>query len=111
MERTGVDPAVIDDVIWGCVTQTGEQAANIGRNVALAAGFPEDVPGVTVDRQCGSSQQAAHFAAAAVVSDQCDLVVAGGVESMSRVPMLVTIAQGPGKPYGPRMLARYDTSW
>ena len=106
--RTGIDPALIDDVIWGCVTQTGEQAANVGRNAALAAGFPEDVPGVTVDRQCGSSQQAAHFAAAAVASGQCDVVVAGGVESMSRVPMLVTMSQGPGEPYGPSMRLRYD---
>src|SRR5512146_3408723 len=106
--RTGIDPGLIEDVIWGCVSQTGEQAANVGRNAALAAGFPEDVPGVTVDRQCGSSQQAAHFAAAAVVSGQCDVVVAGGVESMSRVPMRITASLGPGAPCGPWMEARYD---
>ncbi|HMA46431.1 MAG TPA: thiolase family protein [Frankiaceae bacterium] len=108
VERTGVDPAVVDDVVWGCVTQTGEQTANVGRNAVLAAGFPEDVTGVTIDRQCGSSQQAAHFAAAAVVSGQCDVVVAGGVESMSRVPMLITASLGPGEPCGPWMAARYD---
>ncbi len=108
--RTGLDPALVDDVMWGCVSQTGEQAVNVGRNAALAAGWPEDVVGVTIDRQCGSSQQAAHFAAAAVVSGQHDVVVAGGVESMSRVPMLCTVTQGPGEPFGPRMLERYDNS-
>jgi acetyl-CoA acyltransferase len=106
--RTGVDPGLIEDVIWGCVSQTGEQAANVGRNAALAAGFPETVVGTTLDRQCGSSQQAAHFAAAGVIAGQYDLVVAGGVESMTRVPMLVTMTQGPGEPFGPKMLARYD---
>src|SRR5919206_1567429 len=106
-ERTGIDPGLVDDVIWGCVSQTGEQAVNVGRNAVLGAGWPESVPGVTIDRQCGSSQQAAHFAAAAVLSGQCDVVVAGGVESMTRVPMLVTVTQGPGVPFGPRMTARY----
>ncbi|MFN2626952.1 MAG: acetyl-CoA C-acyltransferase [Mycobacteriales bacterium] len=110
VERTGVDPRVIDDVIWGTVGQTGEQGVNVGRNAALAAGWPEDVTGVTLDRQCGSSQQAAHFAAAAVIAGQCDVVVAGGVESMTRVPMGVTITQGPGVPFGPRMMARYDNA-
>ena len=108
-DRTGLDPALVDDVVWGCVSQTGEQAVNVGRNAALAAGWPEDVVGVTIDRQCGSSQQAAHFAAAAVISGQQDVVVAGGVESMSRVPMLCTVTQGPGVPFGPRMLERYDS--
>jgi acetyl-CoA acyltransferase len=106
--RTGVDPALVDDVVWGCVSQTGEQAVNVGRNAALAAGWPEDVVGVTLDRQCGSSQQAVHFAAAGVISGQYDIAVAGGVESMSRVPMLCTVTQGPGEPFGPRMLARYQ---
>ena len=106
--RTGLDPALVDDVVWGCVSQTGEQAVNVGRNAVLAAGWPEDVVGVTIDRQCGSSQQAAHFAAAGVIAGQYDVVVAGGVESMSRVPMLCTITQGPGLPFGPRMLERYD---
>ncbi|HEX8001502.1 MAG TPA: thiolase family protein [Mycobacteriales bacterium] len=107
-ERTGIDPAVVDDVIWGCVSQTGEQAANVGRNAALAAGWPEDVVGVTIDRQCGSSQQSVHFAAAGVIAGHYDVAVAGGVESMTRVPMLVTITQGPGIPFGPKMMARYD---
>ena len=106
--RTGLDPALVEDVIWGCVSQTGEQAVNVGRNAALAAGWPEDVVGVTLDRQCGSSQQAVHFAAAGVIAGQYDIAVAGGVESMSRVPMLCTVTQGPGEPFGPRMLARYD---
>ena len=106
--RTGLDPALVDDVIWGCVSQTGEQAVNVGRNALLAAGWPEDVVGVTLDRQCGSSQQAVHFAAAGVIAGQYDVAVAGGVESMTRVPMLCTVTQGPGVPFGPRMLARYD---
>jgi acetyl-CoA acyltransferase len=107
VERTGIDPAVVDDVIWGVVSQTGEQGANVGRNAVLAAGWPESVPGTTLDRQCGSSQQAAHFAAAGVISGQYDVAVAGGVEVMSRVPMLVTMTQGPGLPFGPKMTARY----
>jgi acetyl-CoA acyltransferase len=106
--RTGIDPALIDDVVWGCVSQTGEQGVNVGRNAVLAAGWPEDVTGVTIDRQCGSSQQAVHFAAAGVISGQYDVVVAGGVESMSRVPMLCTVTQGPGIPFGPLMMERYD---
>jgi acetyl-CoA acyltransferase len=105
--RTGLEPALVEDVIWGCVSQTGEQAVNVGRNAALAAGWPEDVVGVTLDRQCGSSQQAVHFAAAGVISGQYDVAVAGGVESMSRVPMLSTMTQGPGVPFGPRMISRY----
>ncbi len=86
-ERSGLDPAVVEDVFWGCVSQVGEQTFNIGRNAPLAAGWPESVPGTTIDRQCGSSQQAVAFAAATVISGQADVVVAGGVESMSRVPM------------------------
>ena len=86
-ERSGVDPEVVDDVIWGCVSQVGEQTFDIARNAVLSAGWPLSVPGVTVDRQCGSSQQSVHFAAAGLVSGQYDVVVAGGVESMSRVPM------------------------
>ena len=107
VERTGIDPAVVDDVVWGCVSQVGEQAINVGRNAVLAAGWPESVPGTTVDRQCGSSQQAVHFAAAAVVSGQCDVVVAGGVESMSRVPMGSSVASGVGLPFGPLVSERY----
>ncbi|GAA4453831.1 thiolase family protein [Phytohabitans houttuyneae] len=86
-ERTGLDPVHVDDVIWGCVSQIGEQSWNIGRNAVLGAGWPESVPGTSLDRQCGSSQQAVHFAAATVLSGQAELVVAGGVESMTRVPM------------------------
>jgi acetyl-CoA acyltransferase len=106
-ERSGIDPAQVDDVIWGCVSQVGEQGFNIGRNAVLAAGWPESVPGTTVDRQCGSSQQALHFAAAGVVSGQYDVAVAGGVEVMSRVPMGSTATTG-GMPFGPKVLERYD---
>jgi acetyl-CoA acyltransferase len=104
-ERTGLDPADVDDVIWGCVSQAGDQAWNVGRSAVLAAGWPESVPGTTVDRQCGSSQQAVHFAAAAVISGQADLAVAGGVESMTRVPMGSSV--GEGRPFGDRIRARY----
>ncbi|MBI1377925.1 MAG: acetyl-CoA C-acyltransferase [Frankiales bacterium] len=106
VERAGVDPALVDDVIWGAVSQVGEQGANIARNSVLAAGFPESVPGTTLDRQCGSSQQAVHFAAAGLVAGQYDVVVAGGVESMSRVPMFSNMVGGDG-PFPSRMLARY----
>ncbi|MET0864308.1 MAG: acetyl-CoA C-acyltransferase [Nakamurella sp.] len=97
-DRTGIDPALVDDVIWGCVGQVGEQTFDIARNAVLAAGWPESVPGVTVDRQCGSSQQSVHFAAAGVIAGHYDLVVAGGVESMSRVPMGATL-QLAGNPF------------
>jgi acetyl-CoA acyltransferase len=106
VERTGIDPASVDDVIWGCLSQVGEQAWNIGRSAVLAAGWPESVPATTVDRQCGSSQQAVHLAAATVISGQADLVVAGGVESMSRVPMAAPVA-GPGRPFGSDIRKRY----
>jgi len=102
-----VDPAAVDDVIWGCVSQTGEQGLNVGRWVALAAGLPESVPGTTVDRQCGSSQQALHFAAQGVMAGVYDIAIAGGVESMTRVPMGTTMQQGPGLPFGSRVLGRY----
>ncbi|GGM78037.1 acetyl-CoA acyltransferase [Longimycelium tulufanense] len=110
VERTGVDPALVDDVHWGCVTQVGEQAFCVGRQVVLAAGWPESVPAVTVDRQCGSSQQALHQAAAAVVSGQADVVVAGGAEAMTRVPMGANFVNGPGEPFGPAATARYAES-
>jgi acetyl-CoA acyltransferase len=103
--RSRIDPAVVDDVVWGCVGQVGEQTFDIGRNAVLAAGWPETVTGVTVDRQCGSSQQSVHFAAAGLIAGQYDVVVAGGVESMSRVPMGSSV-QG-GNPMGPEFLARY----
>jgi acetyl-CoA acyltransferase len=104
-ERSGIDPAVVDDVVWGCVSQAGEQTLDIARTAVLAAGWPESVAGVTVDRQCGSSQQAVHFAAAGLIAGQYDVVVAGGVESMSRVPMGSSV-QGQD-PFGPSYLARY----
>jgi acetyl-CoA acyltransferase len=107
IERTGVDPERVDDVIMGSVGQVGEQAYNIARNALLAAGFPESVPGVTIDRQCGSSQQAVHFAAQAVMSGVHDIVIAAGVESMTRVPMGSSAQNGPGLPFGPRMMERY----
>jgi acetyl-CoA acyltransferase len=108
VQRTGVDPGTIDDVIVGCVSQVGEQSINVGRNAVLAAGFPETVPGTTVDRQCGSSQQAIHFAAQGVLSGAYDIAIAGGVESMTRVPLGSSYMQGPGAPFGPLMLQRYD---
>jgi acetyl-CoA acyltransferase len=110
VDRNHLKPELIDDVIAGCVMQAGEQAANIGRNAVLAAGFPESVPGTTVDRQCGSSQQAIHFAAQGVIAGSYDAVIACGVESMTRVPMGSSAANGPGKPFGPAMLRRYDNA-
>jgi acetyl-CoA acetyltransferase family protein len=108
VERAAIDPQTIDDVIFGCVSQVGEQSANIARNAVLAAHLPETVPGTTVDRQCGSSQQAAAFAAQAVISGAADVVIAGGVESMSRVPMGSSMGQGPGAPFGPTLASRYS---
>ncbi len=107
VKRNDLDPELIEDVIMGNVSQTGEQAYNVGRNAALAAGFPESVPGVTIDRQCGSSQQSVHFAAQAVMAGVQDVVVAAGVENMTRVPMGITAQQGPGLPFGAKMLERY----
>ena len=107
-ERAGIDPADVEDVMWGCVSQVGEQSWNIGRSAVLAAGWPESVPATTMDRQCGSSQQALHFAAATVLSGQADLIVAGGVESMSRVPMGSNVAGA--DPYGSAIAERYGTS-
>ncbi|MGW3651117.1 thiolase family protein [Streptomyces sp. NPDC000878] len=106
VERTGIDPGVVDDVVWGCVSQVGDQSSNIGRYSVLAAGWPESIPGTTVNRACGSSQQALDFAAQAVMSGQQDVVVAGGVEVMSRVPL--GSARASGMPYGPQVLTRYD---
>jgi acetyl-CoA acetyltransferase family protein len=106
--RAGIDSELIDDVIAGCVSQVGEQAANVGRNAALAAGFPESVPGTTIDRQCGSSQQAIHFAAQGVISGAYDAVIACGVEVMTRVPLGSSYEQGPGRPFGSRMRKRYN---
>jgi acetyl-CoA acyltransferase len=106
VRRAGLDPEHVDDVIWGCVSQVGEQTFDIARTAVLAAGWPDSVPGVTVDRQCGSSQQSVHFAAAGLIAGQYDVVVAGGVESMSRVPMGVAV--GDADPFGARFAARYD---
>ena len=106
--RAPLDPALIDDVICGCVNQVGEQSRNLGRFAWLAAGFPEHVPATTIDRQCGSSQQAVHFAAQGIISGAYDLVVACGVESMSRVPLGSAAENGPGEPFGPMVRARYD---
>ncbi|MEU9609626.1 acetyl-CoA C-acyltransferase [Streptomyces sp. NPDC048057] len=106
--RVGLDPADLDDVVWGCVSQIGEQASNVGRYAVLAAGWPEEIPGVTVDRACGSSQQAVHFAAGLVVAGQYDIVIAGGVESMSRVPIgAARKAVEYGRPFGPAVRERY----
>jgi len=104
-ERTGIDPVVIDDVMWGCVNQVGDQAAQIGRYSVLAAGWPVSVPASTINRACGSSQQAIDFGAAMVRSGQCDVVVAGGVESMSRVPL--GAGRELGRPFGPKVRSRY----
>ena len=106
LERVDVGPELVDDVIWGCVSQVGDQSSNIGRYAVLAAGWPESIPGTTVNRACGSSQQALDFAIHAVMSGQQDVVVAGGVEVMSRVPL--GAARASGMPYGPKVLARYD---
>jgi acetyl-CoA acyltransferase len=107
VERNDLDPALVDDVIMGCVMQVGDQAINVGRNAALAAGFPETVVGTTVDRQCGSSQQAAHFAAQGVIAGAYDVVIAAGVENMTRVPMGASVIAG-SMPFGPKMMSRYQ---
>ena len=106
VNRAGIESHLVEDVYWGCVGQVGEQSTNIGRNAALAAGFPQSVTGTTIDRQCGSSQQAVAFAAASVISGNSDIVIAGGVESMSRVPMFSNMAGGDG-PFSPEMLKHY----
>ncbi len=106
-ERNNLDPALVDDVVMGCVMQAGEQALNIGRNAVLAAGWPESVPATTVDRQCGSSQQSVHFAAQGVMAGAYDVVVAAGVEVMTRTPMGSTIVEGLGKPFPKTMKDRY----
>ena len=108
VQRSTIDSGVVEDVIVGCVSQVGEQSLNVGRNAVLAAGFPETVPGTTVDRQCGSSQQAIHFATQGVLSGAYDVAIAGGVEVMTRVPMGSSYMQGPGEPFGSQMLKRYD---
>jgi len=108
VERTKIDPGLVEDVITGCVMQAGAQSVNIARNAVLAAGWPEEVPATTIDRQCGSSQQAAHFAAQAVIAGAHDIVVASGVEVMSQVPMGASVGDGKfGYPFGPKVGLRY----
>ncbi len=106
--RNNLDPALVDDVIMGCVSQVGEQAFNVGRSAVLAAGWPESVPATTIDRQCGSSQQALHFAAQGVMSGAYDIVIAAGVEVMSRVTMGSSVGKDSGWPFGPSVTARYE---
>ncbi|MDP6862126.1 MAG: thiolase family protein [Acidimicrobiales bacterium] len=107
-QRTGIDPSIVDDVIMGCVMQVGEQSLNIGRNAVLAAGWPESVPATTVDRQCGSSQQALHFAAQGVIAGAYDVAVAAGVEVMTRTPMGASVVKGMGFPFSETMQNRYE---
>jgi acetyl-CoA acyltransferase len=108
VERNGLDPELVDDVIMGCVMQVGAQGINIGRNAVLAAGFPESVPATTIDRQCGSSQQSAHFAAQGVIAGAYDIVIAAGVEVMSLVPMGASaMVPNVGAPFGPKVMERY----
>jgi acetyl-CoA acyltransferase len=107
LERNDLDPALVDDVIVGCVMQVGEQALNIGRNAVLAAGFPESVPATTIDRQCGSSQQSLHFAAQGVMAGAYDIVIAAGIEHMTHTPMGSSVVRDLGFPFGPTMMGRY----
>ena len=106
-ERNQLDPALVDDVIMGCVMQVGEQAVNVGRSGVLAAGWPESVPATTIDRQCGSSQQAVHFAAQGVMAGAYDIAIAAGIEGMTRTPMGSSVVRDLGYPFGPRMMQRY----
>ena len=108
LKRNNLEPSLVEDVVMGCTMTVGEQAMNIARNAALAAGFPESVPGTTVDRQCGSAQQAIHFAAQAVMAGAMDVAIGAGVESMSRVPIGSTTEPGPGEAYGPLYLERFE---
>jgi len=107
VQRAGIERGQVEDIVMGCVLQVGDQALNVGRNSALLAGFPPEVPAVTIDRQCGSGQQAIHFAANMVETGMCDIVIAAGVESMTRVPMGSTRANGPGYPFTPELQERY----
>lgn len=106
-ERNKLDPGQVDDVVMGCVMQVSEQSLNVGRNAVLAAGWPESVPATTVDRQCGSSQQAIHFAAQGVIAGAYDIAIAGGIESMTHTPMGSSVVRDYGFPFGPRVMARY----
>jgi acetyl-CoA acyltransferase len=108
LKRAGIEPGAVDDVVWGCVGQVGEQSVNVGRNAWLTAGFPVETPATTVDRQCGSSQQAIHFAASLIDTGAADITIAGGVESMSRVPMGANMTEGTGLPFPPELLEAYQ---
>src|SRR3990172_4803822 len=108
VRRAGIESKLVEDVVLGCVDQVGEQGANVARNVLLTADFPYETPATTVDRQCGSSQQAIHFAANLIQAGTCDITIGGGVESMSRVPLGATIMQGPGAPFQPELLSKYE---
>ena len=108
VSRAGIKPEQVDDMVFGNVTQVGEQSLNIGRNAWLTAGFPVTTPATTVDRQCGSSQQAIHFASNLIQAGVCDITIAGGVESMSRVPMGANVVQGPGHAFPPELLELYE---
>jgi len=108
VRRAGIESSLVEDVVFGCVDQVGEQGANVARNVLLTADFPYETPATTVDRQCGSSQQAIHFAANLIQAGTCDITIGGGVESMSRVPLGATIMQGPGAPFQPELLSKYE---
>jgi acetyl-CoA acyltransferase len=107
VKRAGIESGMVEDVVFGCVDQVGEQGANVARNVLLTADFPYTVPATSVDRQCGSGQQAVHFAANLISSGVCDITIGGGVESMSRVPLGVNIMQGPGAPFTPELMEKY----
>ncbi len=108
VNRAGIKAEQVEDVVFGCVDQVGEQGANVARNVLLTADFPYTVPATSVDRQCGSGQQAIHFAANLIQSGVCDITIGGGVESMSRVPLGVNIMQGPGAPFQPSLMEKYE---
>src|SRR2546421_9931795 len=107
VRRAGIEPGQVDDVVFGCVSQVGEQSLNVGRNAWLAAGFPVETPATTVDRQCGSSQQAIHFAANLIQSGVAEIPIAGGVEAMSRAPMGANVVPGPGRPFPPGLTERH----
>jgi len=108
VKRAGIESGMVEDVVFGCVDQVGEQGMNVARNVLLTADFPYTVPATSVDRQCGSAQQAIHFAANLISSGVCDITIGGGVESMSRVQMGANVMQGPGSPLNPALMAKYD---
>ncbi len=108
VKRAGIESSLVEDVVFGNVDEVGEQGANVARNCLLTADFPYEIPATTVDRQCGSGQQAIHFAANLIQAETCDITIGGGVESMSRVPLGINITQGPGFPFQPELLKKYQ---